>query len=476
MLKFEPCTVELLRSMSPVFRALPTFCAELSAGTIWMWRAEQEPQICVHNGTLVLRQTMNGYPAFTYPVGEDVDGTLDALAEYVRAENIALRFFAMDKRALRRLLHDPRFPDTMWGCDRRWSDYLYPAEPFVTLEGEGMGRFRYEVRHFARLYGEPEIRALLPEHHPQALGMLEDYAREHPDMDKLEKAELRHSRELLSVCRDLQLPAAGLWVGDTLAAFAIGEVVGKTLMVHVLKALQAYSGVYRAMFRGFVSYVRETYDGSLRWINYEDDSGDPGLRASKELYHPICLVHKYQAHVRTPGARAGRPPVLTAGPVLLTPFRETDKEIYLRMNLDAENNRWWGYDYAEDYTVPARPDAESFYDSVQFDMAVGDSINFAVRERTDGPMIGELLLWDFTDRGSAHIGYRLLPEYQGRRLSAPAAAALADYAEKLGLEPWIKCNPDNLPGQHTARAIGFREVRRDGEWVYFNRNGKEIAI
>ena len=84
MLNFEPCSIELLKRLTPVFRKLPTLCAELSVGTIWMWRAEQEPQICLRNDTLVVRQVMNGYPAFTWPVGPDVDGMLDALARACR--------------------------------------------------------------------------------------------------------------------------------------------------------------------------------------------------------------------------------------------------------------------------------------------------------------------------------------------------------------------------------------------------------
>ena len=153
MLNFEPCTVECLKRLAPRFRGLPTLCCELSAGTIWMWRAEQEPQICLRNDTLVLRQIMNGYPAFTYPVGPDVDGMLDALIEQAREEDIALRFFAMDEGELRRLLEDRRFGDTLWGYDRRWSDYIYPFEPYTTLSGGSLHKIRYKVNHFTHLYG-----------------------------------------------------------------------------------------------------------------------------------------------------------------------------------------------------------------------------------------------------------------------------------------------------------------------------------
>ena len=472
MLNFESCSIELLKKLTPVFRRLPTLCADLSMGAIWMWRAEQEPQICLRNDTLVVRQVMNGYPAFTWPVGPDVDGMLDALAEYARSEDIALRFFAMDEAALERLLGDPRFPGTMWGYDRRWSDYLYSIEPFTTLAGRMVHRLRYRVNHFVRLYGEPQMRPLEPEHIPAALRLMKIYAMEHPDPDKLEAAELRHSRELLLACHALDLPAAGLWLGDDLVAFIIGEVVGETLMIHVQKALLHYADVSATVFHDFIRYVVDIGFKGLRWINWEDDSGDPGLRESKELYHPQRLLHKYQAHVRAPGAAVREYPVLPAGEVVLTPFREEDRPVYYRMNIDRENNRWWGYDYEEDYTVPSAPDEYTFYDLAQFDMSVGDSMNFAVRQRPDGPMIGEVLLWNFTDTGCADIGLRLMPEYHGMGLSHMAYTALIRYAEAtLGLNIRARCcnDPANTLALRALLDVGFRETRRDDTWIYLDR-------
>lgn len=473
MLDFEPCSVALLKRMAPFFRGLSVRSSDLSMGMIWMWRGEQEPQICVRNDTMVLRQIMNGYPAYTWPIGPDVDGMLDALLQQVREEDIALRFFSMEEETVQQLLGDPRFDGTMWGYDRRWSDYLYSFDRLCAMDGGELSKIRNRINHFVHLYGEPEIRALLPEHLPQATALLDAYAGEHTDMDKLEKAELRHSRELLSVCHALGLPAAGLWIEGALAGFSIGEIVGETLIIHVEKALVRYEDIYPVILQGFARYVRRCCPRPLKYLNREDDSGDAGLREAKNAYHPIAIAHKYQAHVHTPGAKVAEYPVLQTGKgIVLTAFRETDKEAYFRLNTDRENNLWWGYDYEEDYTVPGHPDEETFYTSVMFDMAVGDSMNFAVREQEDGPMIGEGLLWNFTDAGSAEVGMRLLPEYQGKGISAIAGPALIRYAEKgLGMTTRAKCrnSPDNGNAIYSAIAAGFRERRRDDTWIYLDR-------
>lgn len=90
-------------------------------------------------------------------------------------------------------------------------------------------------------------------------------------------------------------------------------------------------------------------------------------------------------------------------------------------------------------------------------------------------MIGEALLWNFTERGSAEVGLRLLPEYQGRGISAAVNEALIRFAEDgLGLTTRVRCrnSPDNLRPLRAVLRSGFRETRRDDTWIYLDRPAK----
>ena len=87
--------------------------------------------------------------------------------------------------------------------------------------------------------------------------------------------------------------------------------------------------------------------------------------------------------------------------MVLTELREGDKAVYLRLNTDAENNRWWGYDYREDMNLTGPVDENTFFDAARYDMAAGDSVNLAVRLSADGEMIGEAILWNFSPDGTA---------------------------------------------------------------------------
>ena len=85
-------------------------------------------------------------------------------------------------------------------------------------------------------------------------------------------------------------------------------------------------------------------------------------------------------------------------------------------------------------------------------------------------MIGETLLWNFTDAGSAELGFRLLPEYQGKGIGKAGAVLLIRYAEEeLGLRTRARCMKDNQIALYWAKASGFRERKRDDTWIYLDR-------
>ena len=470
MLSFEPYTLDALKRALPWLRKSPYRCSDLSAGALFMWQEGTDVQFCLWHDTFMVRQTFGEQPAFSWPYGADSDGMIDELLSYVRQNDLPLRFFALDDKALEALRRDARLSSVMAASDRRWSDYLYSFEDAATFKGRKFSGQRNHINKFRRLYGEPEVRALQAQDLPAVEAMLDRYAAEHEGAYALERMELSKTRQLMKVHDELGMPAACLVVDGVIAAVSIGEVIGDMLLIHVEKALKEYEGAYPTMYQGFVRLMEAQLGGPLRLVNREDDSGDPGLRTSKQQYQPIGMVDKYLAHVHSPAAQLKALPVLEAGDIVLTPMNEGDRAAYLSLNTDVENNRWWGYDYREDVSITGPVDEDTFYDSVQYDMRVGDSINFAIRLRQGGQMIGEAILWQFTFNGGAELGCRLMPEYLGKGYGKAAFGALADFGERtLGLKVVARCYQQNLPSCRMILGNGFELVRQDDTFYYFER-------
>ena len=103
-----------------------------------------------------------------------------------------------------------------------------------------------------------------------------------------DKIEIRGARvhNLKSVDVDIPL---GRIVG-----VAMGEIVRDTLFTHIEKANVEYPGVYQKLVNCF---ARTFATGEVKFINREEDVGDPGLRKSKMAYHPLTLLEKFTVRV-----------------------------------------------------------------------------------------------------------------------------------------------------------------------------------
>ena len=468
MLQFEPFSEALLIKVLPYLRKNRSLCSELSAGCIYMWKNDTDVRFCLWKQTLSISENIGGQVAFSYPIGADPEGMIDELKAYAYQNRLPLRFFAVDEEILEKIRGDERLAQAMWAYERRWSDYIYRAEDALTFQGKRFSGQRNHINRFKKLYGAPNIRLLTEDDRPSVTEFMDAYEKEHLDRQTLEKNEFEQTKKLFDVSFALGLYTAGMFVEDKLAAFSIGEISGDMLLIHTEKALRKYEGAYPTMYSGLVRLIGEKADRMPEYVNREDDSGDEGLRTSKMQYHPIALVHKYLVHVGTPAAKVTRGTVLAADDIVLTEIRESDKQAYLALNTDVENNRFWGYDYREDPGITGALTEDTFYESVLYDMRAGDSVNFAVRQSEDGPMIGETVLWNFTSYGSAEVGCRLFPDYHGKGYGKCAFGLTADYAERtLNVRVTARCFHENTPSRRMIEANGFVSVRRDDTYEYF---------
>lgn len=469
MLNFEPYSVDALRRALPYFRQNQSRCSSLSAGFLFMWQEGADVQFCEWHDTFMVREMLGDQPAFSWPIGADPDGMIDELILYTCENRLPLRFFAIDEPTLAHIRQDARLQPVMAAYDVQWSDYLYDFEETCAFRGHKYGGQRNHINKFKRLYGEPVIRLLRTEDLPAVDEMLAAYAQEHPDRSAAERMELERTRQMLGFYESLGMTAACLTVDDRIVAFSIGEVIGDMLIIHVEKALRTYEGAYPTMYNGFVRLMGERSEGPLTVVNREDDSGDPGLRISKQQYHPIGMAHKHLVHAHSPAAMWDGQTGAASGGVVLTPFRETDRAAYLALNLDADNNRYWGYDYREDVWLPDPIDETTFFDAAVRDMQSGESVNLAVRLREDGDMIGEAIAWNFT-ADTAELGCRLFPAFHGKGYGAAAFRALTAFVERtLRVRAVAKCYHENTPSRRMIEGAGFVPTREDDTFCYFAR-------
>ena len=85
--------------------------------------------------------------------------------------------------------------------------------------------------------------------------------------------------------------------------------------------------------------------------------------------------------------------------------------------------------------------------------------SFEIRVRNFEGKIGHLNLrigdTEHVKKYDGHIGYRVDPEYRGRRYAARSCQLVFPLVKRHGINPvWITCNPDNLASRRTCEIAG----------------------
>ena len=113
------------------------------------------------------------------------------------------------------------------------------------------------------------------------------YVLDDPTMEDYEYDRLYRELE------ELEMTGGVLTAGGKIYGFAIASMINETMMdENIEKADGEEPGAYPMVCREMAKMMKQKYPG-LVFINREEDTGDEGLRRSKESYCPVMLLEKY---------------------------------------------------------------------------------------------------------------------------------------------------------------------------------------
>lgn len=294
-LKFERVTLNDIPRISRYLNYSSSHTCDYTVGGIYMWVHYFNYSYCIYRNTLfisgVSEEDMN-QPAFSMPLGElPLSESVDLLRKYCRENGWRLRFSAIPADCVQQF-NAVGVWDTEPLVD--WSDYLYDAEPLSTLSGKKYSKKRNHVNRFMQDNPGASLHTLNAGLVPKVLEAF--YKWDNGD-DLQSLTELEERDMTVNVLQHLtQLPGfEGAYLDDgkgNIVAFTVGEMIGDTLFDHIEKMDHEVSGAGVAVFHLFVKEMIKKYP-ELRYVNREEDVGDPGLRQAKLSYHPSAVLDKF---------------------------------------------------------------------------------------------------------------------------------------------------------------------------------------
>ena len=462
MLDFKPLTdVNLIKNYLNSSKI--SFC-DLTVGVRYLWRDAFNVDYAIFDNTLIMKETCRDYKnAFYFPIGDNISGALSEIENYCKSSGIPLKFCYIDEE--RKLFLENRYPSVNSYYLREWSDYIYPIEQFVTYSGKKLSGQRNHVNKFKSLYPDHTF-SIMSDSDADDIISFYLSLNEKPEHNAWTYIEERNKlKDYIKNFSALDQIGGILKVGGKIVGFTIGEIIGDTLYSHVEKADRNFEGAYPTLAQEF---ARAFYNENLKFINREEDCGDEGLRKSKLQYHPSEIKNKNIIEVFSVFDKLPKNLELKTERLTVETIKENDKEDYKNLYLDENLNMFWGYDYREDLKDNL-PTADYFFSFQNGLKDKREEYSFAVK--SDGKMIGELVLYNFDFFGGAEIGFRFFKDYQGKGYAIESSSSLIKYAaENCGLKTlYSRCFIKNEPSFKLIKKLGLSPVSESQTHYFFKR-------
>ncbi|HIW60325.1 MAG TPA: DUF2156 domain-containing protein [Candidatus Anaerobutyricum avicola] len=285
---FKPVRAEDKETINKYLKHVRSRSCDMSFAAIYLWRGFYNLEYAECEDMIVFRSNEEE-TSFSLPLGAgDPKKALDRVLEYCREESIPPVFHSIS-REMEQYLNEQYPGQFRVEFDRDIADYIYETQALIELKGRKYHGKKNHINKFSKMY-DWSYEAITPENTQECLDMLKKWKAQNCATEDLEKhAEICVSEASLREREFLGLTGGLLRVDGQVVAFTVGEQIHPdTFCVHIEKAFADIQGAYSMINQQFL--IHEAAD--CKYVNREDDVGDPGLRKAKLSYHPAFLEEK----------------------------------------------------------------------------------------------------------------------------------------------------------------------------------------
>jgi uncharacterized protein len=281
--EFAPLSIEMRDDLYPALNVLPDGVSEFTFSGLYLFRKTYDYRIShVPDTTAIISGLKNGERFFFTPCAVLPDETLERLfADHVYQKNMSETQCSHERLRLEAAGHQVVE-------DRDNFDYVYDRKDLAELTGSEYHKKRNLVNAFLNSYSY-EQKTLDRHTVGDAIEVLDAWR-----VEKGIDGDYNAAKEALGLYEKLGMRGAVYYVDGKPAAYALGEPIAKARMfaVHFEKAIGQYKGIYQFINQAFA----QALPAHIRYINREQDLGDPGLRQAKMTYRPSGFVKKYRVY------------------------------------------------------------------------------------------------------------------------------------------------------------------------------------
>lgn len=294
MLEFKDITIADKSWMEPLFRMGNNNSEEYNFTFCHIWQDVFKYKAARVNDYLIIGSFKQGRPpSYLFPAGSgDIAPVLAALEEHAaeNGDNLIFHCVLAPHRAMLEVMY-PGSYEFLELAD--YYDYVYEANSLIELGGKKLHQKRNHINRFRENNPDWSYEPITPENMPEITLMNDKWCSINGcDGDKSLSDEVCAVKNALRDYFSLGLDGGVIRVNGEIIAYTMGERLNSdTYLVHIEKAFGDIQGAYTIINQQFA----ERHCAHFAYIDREDDSGNEGLRKSKQSYRPAFMVEKFAA-------------------------------------------------------------------------------------------------------------------------------------------------------------------------------------
>lgn len=307
-LSFSAITLADIPAIARCLRYNSWRTCDFSIGGILMWADFFRYKYCIYRDTLFISGVSEAdelTPSFSLPIGElPLSESLNLLEEYCSERGIAFRLSAVPESVATELAAKDTWDVTELAD---WSDYLYNVDDLATLRGKAFNKKRNHVNRFISDNPGYQLVEITPENRGKVIDAYcaieaaaaddeEDTLYDFSGFEDYEATKVEEQAMTVAVLSEFErYPFEGVYLTDgagRIVAFSVAEIIGDTAYVHIEKMDKNVAGAGAAINKFFAERIASLHP-EVKYLNREEDCGDPALRYAKQSYRPTSLLRKY---------------------------------------------------------------------------------------------------------------------------------------------------------------------------------------
>lgn len=301
MLDFAKIELSQKEQVDNYYRKFGEGSCQHSYATSFCFDSKYDDYFCIKDNYLyTLRNGISDeiYRTYLFPMGNtsdinEIKKAIENIIEDAKHYSKKVKFQSISENA-KKILED-LYSDEFVIEDRRdLYEYLYKYETIAIMDGSYFKAKRNEIRKFFKTYENTEIKKITEEDVANIKKLHKlwvDASEERQKNEQLDFEEIALDRALQHYT-ELGLDGIVISCDGNPAGFVFGVKLSDEVFDFMIeKANTNYRGIYKVLNNELAKVCCSEY----KFVNFEEDLGEEGLRNSKMMYHPDILFKKFVA-------------------------------------------------------------------------------------------------------------------------------------------------------------------------------------